>query len=94
MAIPHGDLGRYRRGNDDGANRPMPDGPLFYSVAQTAELTGLSAMTIYRAIADGEFPAVQIRGRLVIPAKAIEAMADAAMAQQTVVGATGWVVRR
>jgi predicted DNA-binding transcriptional regulator AlpA len=54
---------------------------------------GMSSMTLYRAISAGEFPAVRIRGRLIVPAKAIEAMAEAAMADQTVVDASGWVPR-
>jgi excisionase family DNA binding protein len=67
-----------------------PLAPRFYSVAQVAALLGMSPMTVYRAIAAGEFPAVRIRGRLIIPAKAIEAIADLAVAEQTVVDASGW----
>ena len=55
---------------------------------------GMSAMTLYRAIAAGEFPAVRIRGRLIIPARAVEAMAEVATVEQTVVDAAGWAVRR
>jgi excisionase family DNA binding protein len=69
------------------------EAPRFYSVAQVARMLGMSSMTLYRAIAAGEFPAVRIRGRLIVPAKAIEAMADAAVADQTVVDASGWVPR-
>jgi excisionase family DNA binding protein len=53
--------------------------PRFYSVAEVAEITGLSDMTIYRSIADGELPAVRIRRRVLVPAKALDVMADAAM---------------
>lgn len=67
------------------------EAPRFYSVAQAARMFGMSPMTLYRAIAAGEFPAVRIRGRLIVPAKAIEAMADAAVADQTVVDAVGWM---
>lgn len=67
------------------------DTPRFYSVAQVARMLGTSPVTLYRAIKAGEFPAVRIRGRLIVPAKAIEAMADAATADQTVVDASGWV---
>lgn len=65
--------------------------PRFYSVAQVAAMFGMSPMTVYRAIAAGEFPAVRIRGRLIVPAKAIEAIADLAVAEQTVVDASGWM---
>ncbi len=59
--------------------------PRFYSVAQVARMLGTAPVTLYRAIRAGEFPAVRIRGRLIVPAKAIEAMAEAAVAEQTVV---------
>jgi excisionase family DNA binding protein len=65
--------------------------PRFYSVAQVARMFGMSPMTVYRAIAGGEFPAVRIRGRLIVPAKAIEAMADAAVAERAMVDAAEWV---
>ena len=73
----------------------IPDGaPRFYSVAQAACMLGMSPMTLYRAISDGQFPAVRIRGRLIVPAKAIEAMADMAVDEQTVIDAAGWVAQR
>jgi excisionase family DNA binding protein len=62
----------------------------FLSVAAAAGLLGISEVTLYRAISAGEFPAVRIRGRLIVPAKAIEAMADAATVDRTVVDAAGW----
>jgi excisionase family DNA binding protein len=73
------------------SSEPTPAAPRFYSVAQAARMFGMSAMTLYRAIAAGEFPAVRIRGRLIVPARAVEAMVDAAVAEQTVVDAAGWV---
>jgi excisionase family DNA binding protein len=68
-----------------------PEAPRFYSVAQVAQMLGMSPMTVYRAISAGEFPAVRIRGRLIVPAKAVEAMADEAIADRTVVDASGFV---
>jgi len=65
--------------------------PTFYSVAQVARMFGMSSMTLYRAIAAGGFPAVRIRGRLIVPARAVEAMVKAAMTEQTVVDAAAWV---
>lgn len=66
--------------------------PRFYSVAEAAAMFGLSAMTLYRAIADGEFPAVKIRGRVIVPAKAVESMIDAATSDGTMVDAADWAV--
>ncbi|MBN9100090.1 MAG: helix-turn-helix domain-containing protein [Pseudonocardia sp.] len=54
-------------------------------------MLGMSPMTVYRAIAAGEFPAVRIRGRLIVPARAIEEMVEAALADQSLVDAAGWV---
>ncbi len=66
--------------------------PEFYSVAATARLLGTSEMTLYRAISAGEFPAVRIRGRIIVPARAIEAMAEAALQSSGVVEAADWAV--
>lgn len=65
--------------------------PVFLSVARTAQLIGMSVMTLYRAIHNGEFPAVRVRGRLLVPARAIDEMVSAAMASGAVVDAAAWV---
>ena len=71
----------------------VPGGtPAFYSVSTTARLLGTSEMTLYRAIQAGEFPAVRIRGRIILPVKAIEAMTDAALQSSGLVEAADWVV--
>lgn len=67
-----------------------PEAPRFYSVAQVARMLGMAPVTLYRAIRAGEFPAVRIRGRLIVPARAVEALADAALADQRVVDAASW----
>jgi excisionase family DNA binding protein len=43
-------------------------------------LLGLSESTVFRAIRAGEFPAIRVRGRYVVPAKAIDAMEASALA--------------
>jgi excisionase family DNA binding protein len=65
--------------------------PAFDSVAEVSPMLGMSTMTVYRAIADDEFPAIKIRGRLIVPAKALEAMVDAATASQAPVDAADYV---
>lgn len=50
----------------------------FYSVREAAQLLGVSPMTVYRAIADGELLAVRIRKRLIIPAHAIDELVEPA----------------
>jgi helix-turn-helix protein len=71
-------------------HRDGQDSPRFYSVSQVAHMFGTSAVT-YRAIEAGEFPAVRIRGRLIVPARAIEAMTDAAVAGRTAIDAADFV---
>jgi excisionase family DNA binding protein len=65
--------------------------PQFYSVTEVAAMFGLSSMTVYRAIAAGEFPAVKIRGRLIVPARAVEAMIETTTKHGTIVDAASWV---
>ena len=73
------------------ASKAEPEPRRFYSVAEAARLFGMSEMTLYRAIHDGQFPAVRIRGRLIVPAKAIEAMVEAALEDNRLVDAADWV---
>lgn len=70
---------------------PSVRAPRFYSVAEVARMLGMSSMTVYRAIAAGEFPAVKIRGRLIVPARALDEMVDAAVADRGLVDAAEWV---
>lgn len=69
------------------------EAPRFYNVATVARMIGVSKITVYRAIAAGEFPAIKVRGRLIVPAQAIDAMAEAAVVEQTVVDAAVWAPR-
>ena len=63
----------------------------FCSVASAAQVFDVSEMTLYRAIRNGQFPAVRIMGRLVVPLKAIEAIEDAASERHALVDAAEWV---
>ena len=63
----------------------------FCSVASAAQVFDVSEMTLYRAIRSGQFPAVRIMGRLVVPLKAIEAIEDAASERHALVDAAEWV---
>jgi len=59
----------------------MPDtAKRFYSVAEAANLLGLSEPTLYRAIRADEFPAIRVRNRYVVPAKAIDELEATALA--------------
>jgi excisionase family DNA binding protein len=70
--------------------RTAPESPRFFSVADVARMFGMSSVTLYRAINAGEFPAIRVRGRLFVPARAVDEMVDAALANQTVVDAAAW----
>ena len=67
-----------------------PQRPRFYSVPEAAGMLGMAPVTVYRAIRAGEFPAVQVRGRLIIPAKAIDAMIEIALDTGRLVDASAW----
>ncbi|WP_442875377.1 excisionase family DNA-binding protein [Amycolatopsis sp. NBC_00355] len=59
--------------------------PRFMTVGQAANLLGVSAMTIYRAVDEGTFPAIRTRGRISIPIKAIDAMEEVAVSEMRAV---------
>jgi excisionase family DNA binding protein len=49
--------------------------PLFYTVAEAARIMRVDAATVYRAIREDAFPAVRLRTRYVVPARAVEELA-------------------
>jgi excisionase family DNA binding protein len=51
----------------------------FFTVAEAAALLGVSHSTLQRAVRSGEFPAIKVRGRYVVPAKAIDQMESSAL---------------
>ncbi|MCN0150572.1 helix-turn-helix domain-containing protein [Salinispora arenicola] len=68
--------------------------PRFRSVPETAEILGMSEVTLYRAIREGQFPAVKVRGRYVVPSRALDDMEAAAMATGAVVDAAEHAVTK
>jgi excisionase family DNA binding protein len=65
--------------------------PRFLSVGAVARSLGMSEATMYRAVRAGEFPAVRVRGRYVIPGKVLDALEDAAMTSGTMIDAADYV---
>nr|WP_086857051.1 helix-turn-helix domain-containing protein [Amycolatopsis lexingtonensis] len=61
------------------------DRPRFYRVGEAAAMLNLSAMTLYRAIQAGEFPAIRVRNRIIVPARAIDDIEQAAVTSNSVV---------
>jgi excisionase family DNA binding protein len=74
-----------------GSEQPRTDERQFRSVAEAARVFGVSEMTLYRAIREGQFPAVRIMGRLIVPLRAIEAMIEAATERNELVDAADWI---
>ena len=71
--------------------QPPPGRPRrFETVASVASLLDVSEVTIYRAIHAGEFPAIKVRGRYVIPSSVVDAMERAALSTGSVVDAAEW----
>jgi excisionase family DNA binding protein len=68
--------------------------PTFYTVAETARLLRVDPATIYRAIREDAFPAVRIRSRYIIPAAAVEQMAEQAAQTGSCVDVAGMTTTR
>jgi excisionase family DNA binding protein len=68
----------------------QPQAKRFYTVAEAAKLLRTCSMTVYRAIHANEIPAIKVRGRYVIPARALDALEDAALTAGAVVTAGSW----
>ncbi len=71
-----------RTRSDPDAPDPSPPGAssrrVFYTVAEAADVLRVDKATIYRAIREDAFPAVQVRSRYVIPVAALERLATVA----------------
>lgn len=48
--------------------------PAFYTVTEAARILRVAPSTLYRAIRGGDFPAVRLRTRYVVPAAALDAL--------------------
>jgi excisionase family DNA binding protein len=69
------------------ASRPADQPKRFFTVAEAASVLRTCDMTVYRAIQAGELPAIKVRGRYVIPARAFDDLEDAALASGALVTA-------
>jgi excisionase family DNA binding protein len=77
-------------GNDE---KPSP-GPTFYTVPEAARLLRVDAATIYRAIRANQFPAIRIRSRCIVPARALEAMAEEVAASGKTIDVASMAITR
>jgi excisionase family DNA binding protein len=62
------------------ATKPDVSAPTFYTVPEAAQMLRVDPATIYRAIRADEFPAIRVRSRYIVPAKALEQLAEQATA--------------
>ncbi|MFG1668774.1 helix-turn-helix domain-containing protein [Streptomyces sp. Y7] len=75
-------LQRVRRG-------AKPD-RLAVTIAEAAEQLGVSYQTLWRAIRDGEFPGIKIRGRILVPIRAIELLMESVTRSGQLVDVADW----
>lgn len=71
------------------AASPQP-AKLAMPVKEAAEMIGVSYMTLWRAIKEGEFPGVKLRGRILVPVKAVELLFQSAVDSGGLVDAPEW----
>lgn len=53
--------------------------PQWYSVGEVASILGVSEMTVYRAIKTKTLAATKVMGRVLVPARALEQLAEEAL---------------
>ncbi|WP_262062622.1 helix-turn-helix domain-containing protein [Streptomyces sp. STR69] len=70
-----------------GGNNPNR---LAITIAEAAEQLGVSYQTLWRAIREGEFPGIKIRGRILVPTKAIELLMESVTRSGQLVDAADW----
>ena len=70
------------------ARSPRP--AFFFTVEEVAELLRVDPVTIYRAIRAGEFPAVKVRKRYVVPQRALDLLVDDVVATGACVDTAEW----
>lgn len=68
--------------------------PAFYTVPEAARILRVNRATIYRAISENAFPAVRIRTRFVIPARAVDELARRAAESGEVVDVAAMTAER
>ena len=63
---------------------------LAITIAEAAEQLGVSYQTLWRAIREGEFPGIKIRGRILVPIKAIELLMESVTKSGQLVDVADW----
>jgi excisionase family DNA binding protein len=58
-------------------NSEIGNAPAFYTVKEAAQILRVAPATLYRSIRQGDFPALRLRTRYVIPSDALRRLAAA-----------------
>lgn len=64
--------------------------PAFYTVEETAAALRVDPVTIYRAIRAGQFPALKVRKRYVVPQRAIELLVEDVVSTGACIDTAEW----
>ncbi|NWF28003.1 helix-turn-helix domain-containing protein [Streptomyces sp. PKU-EA00015] len=67
-----------------------PGAKLAVTIAEAADQLSVSYQTLWRAIRDGEFPGIKIRGRILVPIKAIELLLESVTTSGQLVDVADW----
>jgi excisionase family DNA binding protein len=67
--------------------------PVFYNVAETAELLRLDQSTMYRHLRSGRFPGVKIGGRYVVPHVVVEKLINDVLTAGRCLDIADWTAR-
>jgi excisionase family DNA binding protein len=59
-------------------DKPENARPAFYTVSEAARILRVAPSTLYRVIREGDFPAVRLRTRYVVPAVALDKLLEQA----------------
>jgi excisionase family DNA binding protein len=59
-------------------DKPESAKPAFYTVREAARILRVAPSTLYRVIREGDFPAVRLRTRYVVPAIALDQLLEQA----------------
>jgi len=59
-------------------------------IDEAAAMLGVSYMTLWRAIRENQFPGLQLRGRILVPLKAVDLLLDTAVQSGELVETATW----
>ena len=59
-------------------------------IDEAAAMLGVSYMTLWRAIRASQFPGLQLRGRIIVPLKAVDLLLDTAVQTGELIDTVAW----